>query len=366
MSSHHSASVRSDSQPKCHRPWRLLVVDRDPEVGRTLSDFVDRDRFQVHQAQTLAEARGHLAAVTVDLALIDLDLPDGCGMTLADELQQRRSSIQTIMISNDPSLQRAIRAMRVGADDFIVKPFAHEELNDRVHQAVQRRKFELERRRRVRRLKRICKKLNHLRSEVTQQVDILCQDLVTAYQELAQQMHHMMQATEFGTLMRSELDLEQLLRKTLEYLINKIGPTNAAIFLPASCDRFTLGGYINYDCASDSADMLLEHLADIVALRVAECEEPIHITDNSQLSDWFGDDSAYLVDCHVLAFRCRHEDETLGVVVLFRDPSCPYDNTAMDTAVTIGPMLGDYLARVIRIHHRHLDGGDADNWDVSA
>jgi hypothetical protein len=267
------------------------------------------------------------------------------------------------MVCGDPSVQGAINAMRAGAVDFIVKPVGAAELNERVAQAMRRHAAGCRRRKRVRRLKRTCRKLNRMRNEVTQQVDILCKDLVTAYHDLAQQMQQMVQGAEYAALLRRELDLEQLLRKTLEFFLSKAGPTNAAIFLPANGGQFTLGGYVNYECASDSADTVLENLGDVLAPQILQYERPVHITDNDELAAWFAEDAPLLLDNHVVTFTCCHEDETLAVVVLFRHASAPYDESIFEMASGVAPMLGEYLAKVIRIHHRHIDGPDGD-WDV--
>src|SRR5690606_39228493 len=155
--------------------------------------------------------------------------------------------------------------------------------------------------------------------EVSEQVDILCHDLVTAYQDLAVQMQQVVHTSEYAMVIRDELDLEKLLRRTLEYIIEKAGASNAAIFLPSSMDEYSLGGYVNYDCTPESADMLLQHLGDVFAPKVARQNELVHITDNIALCGWLGDDAMWLEDRHVLAFGCRQDDEALAVIAVFRD-----------------------------------------------
>ena len=350
----------ASSEPVSHpdeRPnqaLRVLIVDDEQRCRRQLAECFAGSESQVVEAATLADARELLAKSAYDLALIDHDLPDGSGITLAEEVKHTRPLTQTIVVSGRPTLQRAIDAMRVGASDFIPKPLNTPELTERIRIAVLRHRTEAQRAQRLHRLRRVCKKLNQARHEVTQQVDTICSDLVTAYQELAQQMHQVTQASEYAGLVKHELDLESLLRKTLEYVLSKSGPTNVAIFLPASADEYSLGGYVNYDCTSESADVLLQHLADVVAPRVAARQEPVHITDNATLKHWIGDDAAYLADSHVLAFACRHKNEPLAVMVLFRDGAQPFASNVFESCGVLSPMLGEYLNRIIRIHHRSL------------
>jgi hypothetical protein len=169
-------------------------------------------------------------------------------------------------------------------------------------------------------------------------------------------MQQVVKTSEFSAHIGDELDLEQILRRTLEYLLQKVGPTNAAIFLPTTGDEFTLGGYVNHDCAKQGADMILQHLADVVAPRLSRQTELLHITDNQSMTRWIGDDAAYLADSAFIGFSCRHDEETLAVLIMFRDEAKPFPPEVLDECGAIAPLLGDYLARVIRIHHRHVPG----------
>ncbi len=346
------------------RAFRVLLVEPESKVRRTLSQSIAGEQLTVVEADSLAAARKQLASTSVDLALIDPTLPDGSGMQLARELAASRRQTQTIVISGEPSLEQAIDAIRAGVADFIVKPLDMRDLNERVRQAMDRQRRDEQREQRNRRLRRLCRKLNEARQEVTEQVDVLCNDLVTAYQELASQMQTVARTSEYAGLIRDELDLEGLLRKTLEFLVQKAGPTNAAIFLPSNADEYTLGGYVNYDCTADSADVLLQHLADVVAPLMTDCRETVHITDNETLRKWIGDDHAYLADSHVLAFTSMHQNETLAVLVLFRDGAMPFSAELVESLGALAPMMGDYLARIIRIHHRHVPDFEHDDGEV--
>jgi len=316
-------------------------------------------------AASVAAARETLRQQTVDLVVLADDLPNGGGLELAKELSDGRTRIQTIIVTDKTESSCAISALRAGAADLLVRPLSLPEVGERVICAMSRHRLLQRDRTRLTRLRRVCKKLNRAREEISQQVDILCQDLVSAYQELATQMQQVAQTSDYASLMRQELDLEQLLRKTLEYLLEKVGPTNAAIFLPANIDEFSLGGYVNYDWTAQSPDMLLQHLADVVTPKIAELDTALHLTDAAALHELIGEDSIYLDGCHFVATPCRADGEILGVMMLFRDESEPFDPQALEICDSIGPMLAQYLARIIRIHHRHLpdlvDDGDDEN-----
>jgi len=356
-SSARRATAKARGRASSARDFRVLVVDAQPDAGRRIADMLDNDQLIIAQAATLAEARQRIGNDRVDLALIDPDLPDGSGLDLARDLARPGQCTQTILLTDHADLEQAVAAMRLGVSDLVAKPLNAGELAERVKMAIHRQASTLDERRKLRKLQKLCKRLDAARKEVSEQVDILCNDLVTAYQELAMQMQQAVQTSEYAGIVRDELDLECLLRRTLEFIAQKAGPTNAALFLPATADEYTLGGYVNYDCSSDSADILLQHLADVIAPRIAERDAPVHLTDNGTISDWLEGDGAYLADSHIVGFAARSDDEVLAVIVLFRDHSQPFDTDLVETLNSIAPMLGEYLARIIRVHHRHLPEG---------
>lgn len=355
-----SASGGSAPEAPAHprRPFRVLVVDREPAIHLLIQKCLDASDAVLTQVHSLEEARGELEKSPADLVLIEPQLPDGSGMELAQDLRRQRPSTHTIVITGQPNLECAIEAIRVGAADYMVKPLNMTALNLRVREVMTRQRADRGTRQRLRRLQRLCLKLNRARQEVTEQVDILCNDLVVAYQELATQMNQVMQAGELNAVVGQELDLEQLLRKVLEYLLDKAGPTNAAIFLPTGTQDFTLGGYINFDCSAGTTDLVLQHLADTLAPRIAQNPALVQLTENQALRDLIGDDWAYLADAHVLGIACRNKGEPLAVLVLFRDASQPFAPTVAEVLRQAAPVLGERLAKLIRIHHRHLPGLD--------
>ncbi|MEM7227968.1 MAG: hypothetical protein AAF432_04050, partial [Planctomycetota bacterium] len=184
------------------------------------------------------------------------------------------------------------------------------------------------------------------------QVDTLCNDLVNAYQELSDQMGEVALATEFRTLMRQELDVEELLRTMLEYLLTKTGPTNAAVFLPDAEGQYSLGAYVNYDCPRDSVAVLLDHLSEVICPSLAVETGIVSFNEVDDFSAWAGEDADFLADSNVIAYGCHHEGDCMAVVVLYRDASTPYDADTPTMIDTMRMIFAEQLGRIIRIHHR--------------
>ena len=359
--------ARSERRKARNRCRHVLLVQPEPVLASAIEACGDeRHPVRVVAVPTADEARDYIKDHRVDLAIVGSALPDG--LELTHELSENRHPTATVVVSESPDFEVATAAMRAGACDFLVTPADPEKLRRCLDSAMQRRAREAAVGRRIRRLKRLCRKLNEARIDVSQQVDILCSDLVTAYQELAVQFQNVVQTSEFKGLISEELDLEALLRKTLEFLIGKAGPSNAAIFLPATLDEYSLGGYVNYDCSAESADMLLEHLADVVAPKIATAEEYVYFTNNQELRSWFADDAEYLADSEVIGIPCiageEGDRECLAVIVLFRDREQPFTQEALEICSTMGDVMGECLEKVIKVHHR-MSLADTE-WDGTA
>ncbi len=128
----------------------MLVVDDDDGLRPSIEISLGRRGFDVVGAATAAEAHEVLRERHVVLALLDINLPDGSGLDILKAARATDSEVAVVMMTAYPELKTAIRAMREGASDYIVKPFELEDLHMTVDRAFELRSL----RRDVERLKR--------------------------------------------------------------------------------------------------------------------------------------------------------------------------------------------------------------------
>src|SRR5438067_6723588 len=167
---------------------RLLVVDDEPDLIALIRDVVGPQLdCKILAAKDMAEARRILAREPVELLVTDLHLPDGDGTALLSTLRQQQPNSEAIIITGKPSVGAAINAMRAGAADFLPKPFSADTLLTRVNSALERQRLSAKTDKRLDRLRDAVKKLNASRRTVSKKVDLLCNDLVNAYGDLAKQ-----------------------------------------------------------------------------------------------------------------------------------------------------------------------------------
>lgn len=116
----------------------ILLVEDEAELAATLKSSLERARYVVDHAGTLAVAREAALFGSHDLVLLDRTLPDGDGLSLIPMLREKRSGVPVIVLSALGELPDRVTGLDKGADDYLAKPFALEELLARIR-AVHRR-----------------------------------------------------------------------------------------------------------------------------------------------------------------------------------------------------------------------------------
>lgn len=116
---------------------RLLLVEDDPTLGEGLRDFLRSEGYRVDWTRTLAETAG-LADEPYDVWLLDWNLPDGSGLGWLARQRARGAVTPAIVLTARDRLEERIHGLDSGADDFLVKPFAPEELVARLRALARR------------------------------------------------------------------------------------------------------------------------------------------------------------------------------------------------------------------------------------
>jgi DNA-binding response OmpR family regulator len=117
---------------------RILLVEDEPEMAAALKAGLHRHGMLVDISPTIAHATEALQCKLHDLLLLDRQLPDGDGATLLVKARATHADLPVIMLTARGSLADRIDGLDLGADDYLVKPFAIEELLARIR-AISRR-----------------------------------------------------------------------------------------------------------------------------------------------------------------------------------------------------------------------------------
>jgi len=119
-------------------PPKILVVDDEPQIRRLLKTSLVPQKFDITEAGTAGVALKRLAAEDFDLVILDLGLPDRGGIEVIEEVR-KGSSIPIIVLSVRNDEAGKVRALELGADDYITKPFGMAELVTRIRVALRHR-----------------------------------------------------------------------------------------------------------------------------------------------------------------------------------------------------------------------------------
>jgi len=120
-------------------PATILVVDDEHLIRWSLEQQLRRDGYTVLLAETGAEALSKAQAENPDLILLDVRLPDADGLEILERLRAGDPESLVIMITAHGGVQSAVRAMKLGAHDYVIKPFDMEELTLTVRKALETR-----------------------------------------------------------------------------------------------------------------------------------------------------------------------------------------------------------------------------------
>jgi response regulator of citrate/malate metabolism len=338
------AGTQKKSKPPLHP--RILVVDDEPGLVEVIGDVVKKSvKCRLISAGNIAEARQILATQSIQLLVADVNLPDGDGTSLLTALQETQPQASAIVITGSPSLEGAIAAMRQGALDFVPKPFTRDQLVERLRRALRRQARLARQEQRIDRLKGAVRRLNDSRRLISRKVDLLCNDLISAYGELSKQLDGVRTTEAFRKFIANAKDLEQLLCHSMDWLLRQLGYCNVAVWLASDEGDFQLGAYMKYTIAGDQPVTDAIHRVIVPpTLR----EGGLHVTTNDLRTQFTPAEMALLKDQDVLAINCTYLGESLAAVVFFRDARSPF--TADDDALAkaISPIFAVNLASVVR------------------
>ena len=143
---------------------RVLIVDDDEDMRVTLREFISGTGAWVKTASDVADARGILSSEPrpLDVVLTDLKLPGGSGLDVLKAAHARRKETLVTIITGYASLETAIEAVRLGAYDYVTKPFSLEEIGVQVRNMMERVALSKENSRLSLRLQELYDQLNRL------------------------------------------------------------------------------------------------------------------------------------------------------------------------------------------------------------
>ncbi|GAB5045823.1 sigma-54-dependent transcriptional regulator [Thermodesulfovibrio sp. TK110] len=107
---------------------RILIVDGDGALRESLSNYLKKRGFTVDIAATLQEAINTYASYIHDFVVVEIELPDGDGLELISKIKSLNPSVKAIVTTSYPSINSALKALKLKVDDYLLKPFVYDEI----------------------------------------------------------------------------------------------------------------------------------------------------------------------------------------------------------------------------------------------
>lgn len=117
---------------------RLLLVEDNARLAELIAGGLAREGFAVDHVATIADGLNALASTHFAAVVLDLGLPDGDGLSIIQALRGRGSTTPILILTARQSVRDRVKGLEQGADDYLAKPFAFEELVARLRALLRR------------------------------------------------------------------------------------------------------------------------------------------------------------------------------------------------------------------------------------
>jgi len=115
----------------------VLLIDDEPSIQFGFRAYLNKTGYDVQTAGSIVEAGQKLTQRSFDIILLDLSLPDGNGLDLISEIRQNHPEVALVVITGRSDVPVAVKAMQLGADNFLTKPVDMNELNVYLSKSVE-------------------------------------------------------------------------------------------------------------------------------------------------------------------------------------------------------------------------------------
>ena len=118
---------------------KVLLVEDNKNISKALTYSLEKNKYEVLNAETITKAQDLLNQDKIDLIILDITLPDGNGFDLYKCIKEKYD-ISTIFLTAKDDEDNIVKGLELGAEDYITKPFSTRELLARINRIVLRNK----------------------------------------------------------------------------------------------------------------------------------------------------------------------------------------------------------------------------------
>ncbi|MCB0838512.1 MAG: response regulator transcription factor [Bacteroidetes bacterium] len=121
---------------------KILIIEDEKDLTEDIANYLVNENYLCESASDYHEAIEKIYLHEYDCILLDLMLPGGDGLSILNELKKQNKQDGVIIISAKNSLEDKVAGLKLGADDYLAKPFHLAELSARIHSLIRRKQFD--------------------------------------------------------------------------------------------------------------------------------------------------------------------------------------------------------------------------------
>ncbi len=121
---------------------RILVIEDETALANSICQYLESSRYQCEHVADYRTAQFKLEVYDYDCIILDIGLPGGSGLDLLSALKADRKEDGVLIISAKDSVNDKVQGLRMGADDYLAKPFHLSELSARLEAIIRRKSFD--------------------------------------------------------------------------------------------------------------------------------------------------------------------------------------------------------------------------------
>lgn len=121
---------------------KILIIEDEQELAQDMVNYLTNEHYLCECAADFKAAMEKIYGYDYDCILLDLMLPGGDGLTILEELKRKNKQDGVIIISANNAIEDKVKGLKLGADDYLAKPFHLSELAARVESLIRRKQFD--------------------------------------------------------------------------------------------------------------------------------------------------------------------------------------------------------------------------------
>jgi DNA-binding response OmpR family regulator len=121
---------------------KILIIEDETELAQDMVKYLTNEQYLCEYASDFKGAMEKIYGYNYDCILLDLMLPGGNGLSILQELKKLNKQDGVIIISAKNAIEDKVKGLKLGADDYLAKPFHHAELAARIESLIRRKQFD--------------------------------------------------------------------------------------------------------------------------------------------------------------------------------------------------------------------------------